>query len=296
MKLEHIAKRFRIDKPETFRLADHDPAECCGLTLDKSDAKSMLDDGLKRLSELQQRLYADDRWSALIVLQAMDAAGKDGVIKHVMTGLNPQGVEVHPFKQPSAEELDHDFLWRAGKRLPERGRIGIFNRSHYEEVLVVRVHPELLARQKLPPRLAGRDLWQRRFDDIRCFERHLARSGMLVLKFFLNVSRKEQRQRFLDRIEEPDKRWKFSMNDVTERKLWPKYMAAYEDMIRATSRPEAPWYVVPADNKWFTRLVVAAALVEALDRLKLDYPKVEGKALAELKKAGRALKAERGGR
>jgi PPK2 family polyphosphate:nucleotide phosphotransferase len=293
MKLEHIAKRFRIDKPETFRLADHDPAECCGLTLDKSDAKSMLDDGLKRLSELQQRLYADDRWSALIVLQAMDAAGKDGVIKHVMTGLNPQGVEVHPFKQPSAEELDHDFLWRAGKRLPERGRIGIFNRSHYEEVLVVRVHPELLARQKLPPRLAGRDLWQRRFDDIRCFERHLARSGMLVLKFFLNVSRKEQRQRFLDRIEEPDKRWKFSMNDVTERKLWPKYMAAYEDMIRATSRPEAPWYVVPADNKWFTRLVVAAALVEALDRLKLDYPKVEGKVLAELKKA---LKAERGGR
>jgi PPK2 family polyphosphate:nucleotide phosphotransferase len=296
MKLEHIAKRFRIDKPKAFRLADHDPADCCGLSIDKSDSKTMLDDGIARLSELQQRLYAYDRWSVLIVLQAMDAAGKDGVIKHVMTGLNPQGVEVHPFKQPSAEELDHDFLWRAAKRLPQRGRIGIFNRSHYEEVLVVRVHPELLARQKLPPRLAGRDLWQRRFDAIRSFERHLAGSGTLVLKFFLNVSRKEQRQRFLDRIDQPDKRWKFSMNDVTERKLWPKYMAAYEEMIRATSWPEAPWYVVPADNKWFTRLVVAAALVEALDRLKLEYPKVTGKALRELKKAGRALQAERGDR
>jgi PPK2 family polyphosphate:nucleotide phosphotransferase len=296
MKLEHIAKRFRIDKPKAFRLADHDPADCCGLSIDKSDAKTMLDDGIERLSELQQRLYAYDRWSVLIVLQAMDAAGKDGVIKHVMTGLNPQGVEVHPFKQPSAEELDHDFLWRAAKRLPQRGRIGIFNRSHYEEVLVVRVHPELLARQKLPPRLAGRDLWQRRFDAICSFERHLAGSGTLVLKFFLNVSRKEQRQRFLDRIDQPDKRWKFSMNDVTERKLWPKYMAAYEDMIRATSRLEAPWYVVPADNKWFTRLVVAAALVEALDRLELEYPIVTGKALRELKKAGRALQSERGGR
>ena len=293
MKLEHLAKRFRIDRPNRFRLADHDPAECCGLSIDKSDAKAMLEDGIAQLSELQQRLYAHDRWSVLIVLQAMDAAGKDGVIKHVMTGLNPQGVEVHPFKQPSAEELDHDFLWRAGKRLPERGRIGIFNRSHYEEVLVVRVHPELLANQKLPDQLRGRDIWQRRFDDIRCFERHLARSGMLVLKFFLNVSRKEQRQRFLDRIDQPDKRWKFSMSDVAERKLWPKYMAAYEDMIRATSRPEAPWYVVPADNKWFTRLVAAAALVEALDQLKLDYPKVTGKALKDLHRAGKVLKTEK---
>jgi len=296
MKLEHIARRFRIDRPDKFRLADHDPTDCCGLTIDKSDAKAMLDDGIARLSELQQKLYANDRWSVLIVLQAMDAAGKDSVIKHVMTGLNPQGVEVHPFKQPSAEELDHDFLWRAGKRLPERGRIGIFNRSHYEEVLVVRVHPELLANQKLPARLAGRDIWQQRFDDIRCFERHLARGGTLVLKFFLNVSRKEQRKRFLDRIDLPDKRWKFSFADVTERKLWLKYMAAYEEAIRATSRPEAPWYVVPADNKWFTRLVVAAALVEALDRLKLEYPQITGRALRELKKAGRALQAERGGR
>jgi PPK2 family polyphosphate:nucleotide phosphotransferase len=292
MKLDHIAKRFRIDRPQAFRLTDHDPAECCGLTIDKSDAKAMLEDGLARLSELQQKLYAHDRWSVLIVLQAMDAAGKDSVIKHVVTGLNPQGVEVHPFKQPSAEELDHDFLWRAGKRLPERGRIGIFNRSHYEEVLVVRVHPELLAHQKLPDQLAGRDLWQQRFDDIRCFERHLAHSGTLVLKFFLNVSRKEQRQRFLDRIDEPAKRWKFSMSDVAERKLWPKYMAAYEDMIRHTSMPEAPWYVVPADNKWFTRLVVAAAMVAALDRLKLAYPKVAGKTLKELQKAGRALLKE----
>ena len=291
MKLEHLAKRFRIDKPAKFRLAKHDPAECCGLSLDKTEAKVMLAEGVERLSNLQEKLYASDRWSVLIVLQAMDAAGKDGVIKHVMTGLNPQGVEVHAFKQPSAEELDHDFLWRAGKRLPESGRIGIFNRSHYEEVLVVRVHPELLAAQHLPDGFAGRDIWQQRFDDIRAFEQHLARNGTVILKFFLNVSREEQRKRFLDRIEEPGKRWKFSMSDVAERKLWPKYMAAFEDMIRATSRPEAPWYVVPADNKWFTRLVVAAVLVEALDGLKLDYPKVGGKMLKELQKAKKALTA-----
>jgi PPK2 family polyphosphate:nucleotide phosphotransferase len=292
MKLEHIAKRFRIDEPGKFRLADHDPNDCDDLSIDKSEAKKLLEEGIARLSELQQRLYADDRWSVLIVLQAMDAAGKDGVIKHVMTGLNPQGVEVHPFKQPSAEELDHDFLWRAGKHLPERGRIGIFNRSHYEEVLVVRVHPELLAAQKLPDSFRDGDLWKRRFEDIRCFERHLANSGTLVLKFFLNISRKEQRQRFLDRIDEPAKNWKFSKNDVSERKLWPKYMEAYENAIRETSLPHAPWYVVPADNKWFSRLVVAAALVDALDGLKLEYPKVEGEALRELKEAGKALKAE----
>jgi PPK2 family polyphosphate:nucleotide phosphotransferase len=296
MKLEQLAKRFRVDRPDKFRLADCDPADCCGLAIDKDDAKDMLKDGIERLSELQQRLYAHDRWSMLIVLQAMDAAGKDSVIKHVMTGLNPQGVEVHPFKAPSAEELDHDFLWRAGKRLPERGRIGIFNRSHYEEVLVVRVHEELLARQKLPPQLAGRDLWQKRFEAICNFETHLAQSGMLVLKFFLNVSPDEQRKRFLDRIDEPAKRWKFSMGDVAERKLWPKYMSAYEDMIRATSRPEAPWYVVPADHKWFTRLVVAAAMVDALDGLNLEYPKVTGKALDELQEARKALQAEPGRR
>ena len=294
MKLEHIARRFRIDKPQRFRLADHDPADVCGLSLDKAEARRMLEEGIARLSTLQEKLYASDRWSALIVLQAMDAAGKDGVIKHVMTGLNPQGVEVHAFKQPSAEELDHDFLWRAARRLPERGRIGIFNRSHYEEVLVVRVHPELLAAQKLPDGIAGRDIWQQRFDDIRAFERHLARNGTVILKFFLNVSRAEQRKRFLDRIDEPGKRWKFSMSDVAERKLWPKYMAAFEDMVRETSRPEAPWYVVPADNKWFTRLVVAAALVRALNELKLAYPKVGGKMLKELQKAKKALTA-RGG-
>jgi PPK2 family polyphosphate:nucleotide phosphotransferase len=253
----------------------------------------MLAEGIERLSELQERLYAENRWSVLIVLQAMDAAGKDSVIKHVMSGINPQGVEVHSFKQPSAEELAHDFLWRIGQRLPENGRIGIFNRSHYEEVLAVRVRPELLVRQKLPKTLVGKDLWQKRFEDIRAFERHLARNGTLILKFFLNVSRNEQRKRFLDRIDEPGKRWKFSIGDVADRKLWPKYMAAYEDAIRQTSRPEAPWYVVPADHKWFTRLVVAAAMAEAMDRLKLKYPKVTGASLKELHKAARMLKAEK---
>jgi PPK2 family polyphosphate:nucleotide phosphotransferase len=295
MKLKHIARRFRIDKPQRFRLGDHDPAEVCGLSIDKAEAKTMLAEGIERLSVLQEKLYASDRWSVLIVLQAMDAAGKDSVIKHVMTGLNPQGVEVHAFKQPSAEELDHDFLWRASKHLPECGRIGIFNRSHYEEVLVVRVHPELLQTQHLPDHVVGHQIWRQRFNDICAFERHLAHNGTLVLKFFLNVSHGEQRKRFLERIDEPAKHWKFSMSDVAERKLWPKYMSAYEDMIRKTSRPEAPWYVVPADNKWFTRLVVAAALVEALDGLKLDYPKVEGKALAELRRARAALRRERGG-
>ena len=293
MKLTRLSKKFRIDRPARFRLSEHDPADCAGMEMDKSDAKDMLKAGVERLSDLQEKLYAHDRWSVLIVLQAMDTAGKDSAIEHVMTGLNPQGVEVHPFKAPSDEELGHDFLWRVAKRLPPRGRIGIFNRSHYEEVLVVRVHPELLARQKLPPPLATGDLWQHRFESIRNFESHLARSGTLVLKFFLNVSREEQRKRFLDRIDEPGKRWKFSMGDVGERKLWPKYMEAYEDMIRATSRPQAPWYVVPADNKWFTRLVVIDAIVDALESLKLEFPKVEGRALADLQKARKALMAER---
>jgi PPK2 family polyphosphate:nucleotide phosphotransferase len=293
MKLYHIAKRFRIDRPDKFRMSQHDPAECCGLTVDKHDAKIMLAEGIERLTDLQQRLYAEDRWSVLIVLQAMDAAGKDSVIKHVMTGLNPQGVEVHPFKQPSVEELSHNFLWRAGKRLPQNGRIGIFNRSYYEEVLVVRVHRELLDRERVPKSLVGKDVWQQRFDDICSFERHLARNGTLILKFFLNVSKEEQRRRFLDRIEEPAKRWKFSMSDVSERKLWDRYMAAYEDMIRHTSTPEAPWFVVPADHKWFTRMVVAAALVQEIQGLDLDYPKVEGKALKELRKAEMALKVEK---
>jgi PPK2 family polyphosphate:nucleotide phosphotransferase len=294
MKLEHLAKRFRIDKPAKFRLSKHEPAECCGLTIDKDEAKVMLAEGLERLSNLQERLYASDRWSVLIVLQAMDAAGKDSAIKHVMTGLNPQGVEVHAFKQPSEDELNHDFLWRAGMRLPESGRIGIFNRSYYEEVLVVRVHPELLAAQHLPDGVTGPKLWKYRFDDIRNFERHLARNGTRILKFFLNVSREEQRRRFLDRIDEPAKNWKFSMADVKERARWDEYMAAFEETIRETSRPEAPWYVVPADNKWFTRLVVAAAMVEALDGLGLAFPAVGGKMLKELRQAKKALEAEGG--
>jgi PPK2 family polyphosphate:nucleotide phosphotransferase len=293
MKLEKLAGRFRIDKPDKFRLADHDPAECCGLSIDKDDAKKLLKDGIKRLAILQEQLWANNKWSVLIVLQAMDAAGKDSLIEHVMSGVNPQGVQVQGFKQPSEEELDHDFLWRIGRALPERGRIGIFNRSHYEEVLTVRVHPEYLVRQRLPDKVIGKGIWQKRFDDIRNFESHLARNGTLLLKFFLNVSKAEQRKRFLDRIDEPGKRWKFSMGDVSERKLWPKYQAAYEELIRETSTPAAPWYVIPADHKWFTRVAVAAALVHALEGLKLDYPKVEGKALDELEQARKALKAEK---
>jgi PPK2 family polyphosphate:nucleotide phosphotransferase len=291
MKNPKLIKRFRIDKPAKFRLADFDPADCCGLDVDKDDAKEMLAEGVKRLGELQERLYAQDRWAVLAIFQAMDAAGKDGAIKHVMSGINPQGVQVFSFKAPTSHELDHDFMWRCAINLPERGRIGIFNRSHYEEVLVVRVHKELLARQKLPPELVTKDLWQERFQDIRAFERYLARNGTLILKFFLHVSKDEQRKRFLERIEEPGKRWKFSMGDVAERKLWDKYMDAYQDMIRHTSTDHAPWYVVPADNKWFARIVVAGALVDAIERLDLHFPKVEGAALGELMKARKALLA-----
>jgi PPK2 family polyphosphate:nucleotide phosphotransferase len=293
MTLSSLTKRFRIDNPAKFRLSDYDPDDSEGLTKDKSEAKAMLAEGVQLLVGLQEKLYADDRWSVLIVLQAMDAAGKDSVVEHVMSGLNPQGVQVHSFKQPSAEELDHNFLWRAAQRLPERGRIGIFNRSYYEEVLVVRVHPELLERQRLPQALVGKDIWQQRFDDICAFERHLARNGTRILKFFLHVSKEEQRKRFLARIDEPAKRWKFSMADVAERKIWDKYQQAYEDMIRHTSHSEAPWFVVPADHKWFTRMVVAGALVQELQALGVDFPKVEGKALKELQEAGKALKEEK---
>jgi len=292
MKLEKLIKRFRIDDPDRFRLASFDPADTGGLDLDKDEAKAVLAEDLGRLSELQERLYADDRWAILIVLQAMDAAGKDGVIKHVMTGLNPQGCLVHAFKAPSPSELDHDFLWRAAQYLPARGNIGIFNRSHYEEVLVVRVHPELLERQRIPKELIGKDIWKKRFKSIRSFERHLARNGTVVLKFFLHVSKGQQQRRFLDRLEQPAKRWKFSMGDVAERRLWNKYMAAYEDMIRATSRPYSPWYVVPADNKPFARLVVAKAMIEALEGLDLKFPKVDPAALKEMEKVRQALLAE----
>src|SRR6185503_1346535 len=276
MKLSKIIKRFRIDKPDKFRLSDYDSADTCGLDIEKAEAKAMLADGVERLAALQEKLYAHNRWAVLAVFQAMDAAGKDGAIKHVMSGVNPQGCQVHAFKAPSSEELDHDFLWRLAKALPERGRIGIFNRSHYEEVLVVRVHPEFLARQRLPR--VPKDIWQERFKSIREFERHLARNGVVILKFFLHISREEQRERFLARLEDPAKRWKFEMGDVAERKLWDRYMHAYEDAIRHTSRPEAPWYVVPANNKPFARLVISEAIVEAMEGLKLEFPKVEGAA------------------
>src|SRR5215470_7233951 len=287
MKLPKILKRLRVDHPRHFRLADCDPGDTCGLPLDKNSAKPLLDEGINRLTDLQRRLYADDRWALLVILQGMDAAGKDSAIKHVMSGVNPQGCEVHPFRAPSSEDLDHDFLWRASVRLPARGRIGIFNRSYYEEVLIARTRPDVLAGERLPR--IGRHVWKQRFDDIRAFERHLRRSGIAVLKFYLHISKEEQRQRLLARLDDPNKRWKFSMNDVRERGRWDDYMAAYEDMIRATSRPQAPWYVVPADNKWLARVLVAEAMVEALDTLDLKFPVVRGKALAEQRKVRRTL-------
>ena len=296
MKLAKILKACRVDKPEHFRLADYDPAETFGLSTNIEDVKLILADGVARLGEMQQRLYANGRWAVLVALQGMDAAGKDGVIKHVMSGINPQGCEVHAFKAPSAEELAHDFLWRTVRALPQRGHIGIFNRSHYEEVLVVRVHPEMLARQKLPPNVTDGRIWEQRFKDIRGFERHLARNGTRVLKFHLRISKEEQRKRFLARLNEPVKRWKFSMADVTERQRWDDYMAAYEDMIRDTSTNDAPWYVVPADHKRVAWVVVSAAIVEALEELKPEYPKIEGQALEALKAAEQALKAEKPGR
>jgi PPK2 family polyphosphate:nucleotide phosphotransferase len=292
MKLGKIVKHCRIDKPEKFKLAEHDPAERFGLSTDLDDVRPILAEGMNRLSEIQERLYADGRWAVLIVLQGMDAAGKDGVVKHVMAGINPLGCEVHDFKAPSAEELAHNFLWRTNKRLPERGHIGIFNRSHYEEVLVVRIHPELLDRQKLPPNRTKKNIWKHRFQDIRAFEHHLTRNGTLVLKFHLRISRQEQRKRFLARLDEPAKRWKFSASDIAERKYWDDYMAAYEEMIRETSTDYAPWYVVPADHKHVAWLIVSAAILEAVEALKPIYPKISGKALNELKKAERALRAE----
>jgi PPK2 family polyphosphate:nucleotide phosphotransferase len=281
---------YRVDKPDRFRLASVGCADTGNV--DKDAAGAILADEVKRLSDLQERLYANHRWAVLIVLQGMDAAGKDSVVAHVMSGVNPQGCDVHSFKAPNAEELDHDFLWRATTRLPARGRIGIFNRSYYEDVLVVRVHPELLERQNIPRTLVGKHIWEERFQDIRAFERHLARSGTLVLKFFLHVSKEEQRRRFLDRLEQPAKRWKFSMDDVNERKRWDDYMAVYQDMIRATSRPTAPWYVVPADHNWFTRLVVATAVIEALESRDLSYPKIGTAGLNEMRKVRAALQAE----
>jgi PPK2 family polyphosphate:nucleotide phosphotransferase len=292
MKLAKIIKHCRIDKPEKFKLADFDPAETFGLPTDIEQVRAILADGVARLEDMQERLYAHGRWAVLIVLQGIDAAGKDGVIKHVMSGINPQGCLVHAFKPPSAEELAHNFLWRVDKYLPERGRIGIFNRSHYEEVLAVRVHPELLDKQKLPPSVSKKNIWKHRFQEIRGFERHLARNGTLVLKFHLRISKREQRKRFLARLEMPSKRWKFSANDIAERAYWDDYMTAYEDVIRETSTDYAPWYVIPADHKHVAWVIVSAAIVEAIEALKPSFPKIGGQALKDLKKAEQALRAE----
>lgn len=285
-----FAQRFRVDDGANFRLKDWDPAEDAGLS--KEDGQALVEHLGARLVELQDMLYAQDRWSVLLVFQAMDAAGKDGTIKHVMSRVNPQGCQVHSFKAPSEEELDHDFLWRCATRLPERGRIGVFNRSHYEEVLVVRVHPELLEAQKLPRALVGKSIWKERLEDIAAFERHLARNGTAILKFFLHVSRDEQKKRFLERLDEPEKNWKFSAHDVEERAHWDAYHAAYEDVIRATATPESPWFVVPADKKWVTRAVVGAAIVERLEQLGLAYPRVDPRTRVELDAARAKLAAE----
>jgi len=289
-----FARPFAVTNGKKFRLDDVDPGDTMNLkSEDKPRAKEALAAGVETLAALQDMLYAQDRWAVLLIFQAMDAAGKDGAIKHVMSGVNPQGCEVYSFKSPTSEELDHDYLWRCMKALPERGRIGIFNRSYYEETLVVRVHPEYLAAQKLPPALVTKRIWDERFQDIRAVERYLSRNGVLVRKFFLHVSREEQRRRFLERIDNPEKNWKFSSADAKEREHWDAYMAAYEDMIRNTSTADAPWYVVPADNKWFTRVVVAAAVIDALASLDLAYPEVGEAKLKELAATRKLLTRKR---
>ena len=270
-----ITKRFRITDGRKFRLAGIDPSDTCGIDIEKSEAKALLAKGAKRLSDLQERLYAEHQWAILVVLQGLDAAGKDSVIKHVLSEVNPQGCDVHSFKAPSQLELDHDFLWRASIVLPQRGHIGIFNRSYYEEVLVVRVHPEFLARQGLPPKLVTKDIWHERYEDINAFELHLARNGIAPLKFFLHVSHEEQRKRLLERLDDPAKQWKFNAADVGESKLWDQYMGAFEEMVRGTATEAAPWHVVPADHKWFSRLVVAAAIVERLEAIDPKFPKLD---------------------
>jgi PPK2 family polyphosphate:nucleotide phosphotransferase len=282
------AAPYRIDHGKHFRLKDFDPADTGKLHSEEHAAKE-LEAGVTQLRELQDKLYAQERWALLLILQGMDAAGKDSVIKHVMSGLNPQGCQVYSFKTPSFEELDHDYLWRTMQRVPSRGRLGIFNRSYYEEVLVVRVHKQLLKNEKIPPALITKKIWEERFDDICAYERYLSRNGIVVRKFFLNLSKKEQKKRFLARLEEPQKNWKFSASDIHEREYWDDYMNAFEDMIRHTSTPDSPWYVVPADNKWFTRVVVAAAVVETLDELKLDYPSVDAQERKELDAARQLL-------
>ena len=286
-----LARRYCVMDGSRFRLRDVDPADT-GDIVSQAKASAALQKGIVRLSRLQEKLYAQHRWGLLLIFQAMDAAGKDGTIKHVMSGVNPQGCEVFSFKAPSSEELDHDFMWRTSRCLPERGRIGIFNRSYYEEVLVARVHPEILATQRLPDRLVTKNVWRERFTDITAFERYVTRNGIVVRKFFLHLSRDEQRRRFENRIDRPAKNWKFSLGDAKERQHWKAYMHAYEDMIRHTSSKHAPWYVVPADNKWFTRLVVAAAVIDALEEMSLAFPKIDRAKRRELSAARAALERE----
>lgn len=284
--LASVADQYRITDGSRFRLKDYDPGDT-GKIDSKETAEELLQHGTDRLVDLQQKLYAQDRWALLVILQGLDASGKDGVIKHVMSGVNPQGCDVHGFKAPSNDELDHDYLWRAHKVVPERGKIGIFNRSYYEEVLVARVHAKILASQKLPEELVSKDIWDERFQDINAFERYLSRNGVLVVKFFLHLSKKEQKRRFLERLEDPAKNWKFSMDDIKEREHWKEYQIAFEELIQNTSTRRAPWHVVPADNKWFTRLVVAGGMIDALEEMDLAFPKVDEakrKELAEVRK------------
>lgn len=288
MKTRKLAKSYRVEDGKHFRLKDFDPADT-GDFKSNEEANEKLQKDIERMADLQDKLYAQDNWSLLVILQALDAAGKDGTIKHVMSGVNPEGCQVHSFKTPSETELQHDFLWRTSRHLPERGHIGIFNRSYYEEVLVVRVHSEVLKNEKLPPSLMTKNIWEERFEDIHSFERHMARNGTVVRKFFLHLSKKEQKKRFLARLEEPEKNWKFSAADIHEREYWDDYQNAYEEAIRNTASKHAPWYVVPADNKWFTHLVVAAAIVETLEELDLSYPKVDAAKRKEIEEAKKAL-------
>ncbi len=286
-------KQFRVEPDQKFRLKDRDPGDTAGFKSKKeANAKERLTEGIERLRELQERLYAHDRWALLLIFQAMDAAGKDSTIEHVMSGVNPQGCQVYSFKQPSAEELDHDYLWRTNRCLPERGRIGVFNRSYYEEVLVVRVHQGILAAEKLPTELVDEDIWKQRFKDINAFERYLAQNGVALVKFFLHVSKEEQRRRFLARLDEPQKNWKFSLSDAKEREHWDEYMAAYEDMLEHTSTEHAPWYVIPADHKWFMRMAAADIIVSTLEKLKPEYPTITAEKRRELEAARKALEQE----
>ena len=294
-KAADFADRFKVTKGKNFRLKDWDPSDTLKFN-DKEQAEKILADGVERIAKLQDKLYADNRWSLLLIFQAMDAAGKDGTIKHVMSGINPQGCQVFSFKSPSHEEIEHDFLWRTTKSLPERGRIGIFNRSYYEEVLVVKVHPEYLGKQQLHQSLVGKDVWKNRYESITDFEKHLTRNGTIVRKFFLNVSKKEQKERFLKRLDDPERNWKFSDADVAERQHWDAYQDAYQEMIRETSTKESPWYVVPADHKWFSRVVVASAIISTLESLDLQFPTVTEAQKARVQAARKLLEAEAKGK